>query len=83
MNAPVPATSAEIAAIHRRYLWMATSVVAIDMGVTLVFIGLTGAWSVAPRSLGAGLLLLLATNYYLSHRLFRPIQHYLEGAVDF
>ena len=83
MNVAVPATSAEIASIRRRYLWMATSVVAIDMGVTLVFIGLTGAWSVAPRSLGAGLLLLLATNYYLSHRLFRPIRHYLEGAVDF
>lgn len=83
MNVPVPATSTEIAAIRRRYLWMATSVVAIDMAVTLTFIGLTGAWSIAPRSLGAGLLLLLATNYYLSHRLFQPIQHYLEGAVNF
>jgi class 3 adenylate cyclase len=79
----VPATSAEIALIRRRYLWMATSNVAIDMAFTLIFIGLMGAWSVAPRSLGAGILLLLVVNYFLSHWLFRPIQRFLEGAASF
>ena len=83
MSASTTATPGEIAAIRRRYLWMATSVVAVDMAITLIFLGLTGAWSIAPRSLGAGLVLLLAINYFLSHRLFRPIQRYLEGAVSF
>ncbi len=83
VSASTTATPGEIAAIRRRYLWMATSVVAIDMAVTLIFLGLNGAWSIAPRSLGAGLVLLLAINYFLSHRLFQPIQRYLEGAVSF
>ena len=52
------ATPTEIAAIRRRYLLMATSVLLIDIAFTLVFIVLTGAWSFAPRSLGGRLVLL-------------------------
>jgi class 3 adenylate cyclase len=83
MNAPTPAIPAEIAAIRRRYLWMATSVAAIDVAFTLVFIVITGAWSFAPRSLGAGLVLLGGVNWLLSRRLFAPIERYLEGEASF
>ena len=83
VSASIPATAAEIASIRRRYLWMATSAVGIDMAVTLIFIGLTGAWSIAPRSLGAGILLMLVVNYFLSSWLFQPIRRYLDGAAAF
>ena len=77
------ATPGEIAALRRRYLWTATSVAAIDVAFTLVFIVVTGAWSFAPRSLGAGLLLLGGVNWFLSRRLFVPIERYLKGEASF
>ncbi|HZX88163.1 MAG TPA: adenylate/guanylate cyclase domain-containing protein [Reyranella sp.] len=78
-----PATPTEIAAIRRRYLLMATSVVVIDIASALVFFVLYDAWSFAPRSLGGGLVLLLGANYVISSRLFAPIERYLKGATSF
>jgi class 3 adenylate cyclase len=79
----VPATPAEIAAIRRRYLLMATSAAAVDVAFALVFIGLYDAWSFAPRSLGVSLVLLLGVNYFVSSRRFAPIERYLKGAASF
>ncbi|MPZ31564.1 MAG: HAMP domain-containing protein [Rhodospirillales bacterium] len=79
----VPVTPAEIAAIRRRYLLMATSVLPLDIAFTLVFIVMSGAWSFAPRSLGASLVLLGGVNYLLARRLFAPIDRYLKGEARF
>jgi class 3 adenylate cyclase len=83
MNPPTPATPADIAAIRRRYLWTMTSVVWIDLAFSLVFVVLTGAWGYAPRSLGAGLVLLLGVNLVVAHRLFEPIRRYLRGKAGY
>jgi class 3 adenylate cyclase len=80
MTAP---TTAEVAAIRRRYLLMATSAAAVDLAFSLVFLVMTGAWSFAPRSLGAGLVLLGGVNYLLSRRLFGPIERYLRNEATF
>ncbi|MDP1839010.1 MAG: adenylate/guanylate cyclase domain-containing protein [Reyranella sp.] len=83
MNVPVPATSAEIAAIRRRYLWMATSVFFLDLAITLTFTASSGAWDNAWRSIGIGVTLLLVVNWLYDRYLFEPIRHYLEGRVPF
>lgn len=83
MNVPVPATSAEIAAIRRRYLWMATSVFFLDLAITLVFTTSSGAWDNAWRSIGSGVALLLVVNWLFDRQLFEPIRHYLEGRIPF
>ncbi len=79
----VPATAAEIASIRRRYLWMATSVGFIDIGIALIFIVLVGGWAYAPRSLGMGIALLFVVNFLLARQLFIPIQRYLRGEATF
>ena len=73
----------EIAALRRRYLLMATSALLLDIAFTLVFIVITGAWSFAPRSLGASVLLLGGVNYLLARRLFVPIDRFLRGEASF
>ena len=77
------ATPAEIAAIRRRYLLMAVSAAGVDIAFNLIFIALNSAWSFAPRSVGAGLLLLGAVNLVLSMRLFAPIERFLKGGASF
>jgi class 3 adenylate cyclase len=73
----------EIAALRRRYLLMATSALPLDIAFTLVFIVMSGAWSFAPRSLGASVVLLGGVNYLLASRLFAPIERYLKGEAKF
>jgi class 3 adenylate cyclase len=73
----------ETGAFRRRYLLMATSALPLDIAFTLVFIVMTGAWSFAPRSLGAAVVLLGGVNYLLSRRLFAPIDRFLEGHASF
>lgn len=75
--------TSEISALRRRYLLMATSALPVDVAFTLVFIVMTGAWSFAPRSLGAAVILLGGVNYLLARRLFAPIERYLEGEAKF
>jgi len=70
-------------AIRRRYLLMATSSVVVDMAFALVFIVMNGAWSFAPRSLGAGIILLGGINWVVARRLFAPIERYLKGEASF
>ena len=77
------ATAAEIGALRRRYLLMATSIFALDLAITITFSLLSGAWENAWRTIGAGVILLLAFNWAISSRLFAPIQDYLEGRTSF
>jgi class 3 adenylate cyclase len=83
MIVPVPATSAEIAAIRRRYLWMATSIFFLDLAITLIFTAAGGYWSNLWRSAGIGIMLLLGINWLVARWLFEPIQHYLDGKIQF
>ncbi len=83
MNSPVPATPAEIAAIRRRYLWMATSVFFLDLVITVIFMTASGTWSNAWRSVGIALVLLLVINWLVARHLFEPIRGYLEGRLPF
>ena len=78
-----PATAAEIAAIRRRYLWMAVSAGFIDLVVSAFFVLLAGAGNYAFVSLGAGLTLQVGLNYFLSARLFAPIDRFLRGEARF
>lgn len=75
--------TSEISALRRRYLLMATSALPVDIAFSLVFIVMTGAWSFAPRSLGASIVLLGGVNYLLARRLFAPIERYLKGEATF
>ncbi|CAN5188374.1 hypothetical protein BH10PSE6_BH10PSE6_16320 [soil metagenome] len=77
------ATAPEIAALHRRYLLMATSIFALDLAITLTFSLLSGAWANAWRTVGAGVILLLVFNWTISSWLFAPIQDYLQGKASF
>ncbi len=83
MNVPVPATSAEVAAICRRYLWMATSVFFLDFAITVIFMAASGSWASGWRQVGSGLLLLLGANWLVVRHLFEPIQRYLDGKIPF
>ena len=75
--------TSDISMLRRRYLLMATSALPVDIAFTLVFIVMTGAWSFAPRSLGAAIILLGGVNYLLARRLFAPIERYLKGEAKF
>jgi class 3 adenylate cyclase len=75
--------TSDIDALRRRYLLMATSALPVDIAFSLVFIVMTGAWSFAPRSLGAAVILLGGVNYLLARRLFAPIERYLKGEANF
>lgn len=77
------ATATEIAALRRRYLLMATSIFVLDLAITLTFSLLSGAWANAWRTIGAGVILLLAFNWTISGWLFAPIQDYLQGKTPF
>jgi class 3 adenylate cyclase len=83
MNALVPATTVETAAIRRRYLWTATSVFLVDFAITLTFTAIAGTWANLWRSAGIGVLLLLCVNWFLARALFEPIRCYLEGETTF
>jgi class 3 adenylate cyclase len=78
-----PATPATIAAIRRRYLWMATSIFFLDLAITLIFNAAAGSWANLWRTAGIGVLLMLGANWLIARWLFEPIRHYLEGRRSF
>ncbi len=78
-----PAIAAEITVLRRRYLWMATSIFFLDLGITLIFSATTGSWNNFWRSEGGGILLLGIANWLIARRLFEPIRRYLNGDVAF
>ena len=77
------ATAAEIAALRRRYLWMATSIFFLDLGITLTFMLLSGSWTNGWRAVISGVVFLLAINWLISRWLYQPIQAFLEGKLPF
>ena len=72
-----------VTALRRRYLLMAVSAAPVDMAFALVFIVMTGAWSFAPRSLGASIVLMGLVNWLVARQLFAPIERYLRGEARF
>ena len=78
-----PAAAAEVAALRRRYLWMATSIFFLDLAITLIFSATTGSWNNFWRSEGSGIALLGIANWLIARRLFEPIRRYLLGEVPF
>ena len=78
-----PANAAEILVLRRRYLWMATSIFFLDLGITLIFSATTGSWNNFWRSEGGGVLLLGIANWLIARSLFEPIRRYLNGDVAF
>ena len=76
-------TPAEIAAIRRRYLWMATSVFFLDLTITLIFMTTSGTWGSAWRQVGSSVILLLGINWLVVRSLFEPIRRYLDGDLPF
>ncbi|MBX9946869.1 MAG: HAMP domain-containing protein [Reyranella sp.] len=83
MNAPVPATPAETAAIRRRYLWMMASAYVVDLAFALIFLTLMGQWAYAPYTLIPAAVLMLGANVLLAHWLFRPIDRFLRGDATY
>jgi class 3 adenylate cyclase len=77
------AAPAAIAAIRRRYLWMATSIFFLDLAIIVIFMAASGSWANAWRSAGIGVLLLLVANWLIARHLFEPIRRYLEGSLPF
>ncbi len=77
------ATSAQISAIRRRYLWMATSIFFLDLAITVMFTAVAGSWFNLWRTGGIGVVLLLGVNWLLARWLFEPIRHFLEGRASF
>ena len=77
------ATPAEIAAIRRRYLWMAVSICFLDAGIILIFRIVNGGWDTIWIPIAPGIVLLLGVNWLLARRLFRPIDRYLAGEIPF
>jgi class 3 adenylate cyclase len=75
--------SREIAAIRRRYLWMATSVFFLDLAITVIFMATSGTWASGWRQVGISLLLLLCANWLIVRSIFEPIRRYLEGGLPF
>jgi class 3 adenylate cyclase len=77
------ATASEVAALRRRYLWMAVSIYFVDLAITLIFAATTGSWANFWRSEGIGLLLMLGANWLIARRLFEPIRRFLVGEMPF
>ncbi len=77
------ASAIEIAALRRRYLWMATSIFFLDLAITLIFSATTGSWNNFWRSEGAGVLLLGGLNWLIARQLFEPIRRFLAGELPF
>lgn len=78
-----PALPAEVAQLRRRYLWMATSILFLDLGITLIFSASSGSWNNLWRSAGMGVLLLGIANWLIARRMFEPVRRYLLGEVTF
>ena len=83
MTSAATATPAEIAAIRRRYLFMATSIFFLDLGILLIFRMVNGDWLEFWLPEGPGILLFLGANWLVARRLFEPIRRFLAGEIAF
>ncbi len=76
-------SAGEIAAIRRRYLWMAVSIFFLDLGIALIFRLVNGDWAQIWLPVTPGVVLLLGVNWWISRRRFEPIHRFLEGEIPF
>jgi class 3 adenylate cyclase len=83
MTTSTAISSREIAAIRRRYLWMATSVFFLDFAITVIFMGTSGTWASAGRQVGISLMFLLGVNWLVVRSIIEPIRRYLRGDLPF
>lgn len=77
------ANAEEIAGLRRRYLWMAVSICALDIGISVIFRLVNGRWADIWISVIPSLVLLLGVNGLLASRLFEPIRRFLKGEIAF
>ncbi|MBS0537687.1 MAG: adenylate/guanylate cyclase domain-containing protein [Proteobacteria bacterium] len=75
--------AAEARTLQRRYMLTATSIFVLDLGITVLFMVVSGAWSNAWRTVGMGLVFLLVVNWTVARRLFRPIADHLAGRLPY
>ncbi len=76
-------TPAEIAAISRRYFWMATSVFFLDLSIVTIYAVIANTWRNYPIVVGFGALVLVGVNFLAISRLFQPVRRYLDGEIPF
>lgn len=79
----VPATPAEVAAISRRYFWMATSVFFLDLAIVTIYAVIADKWRNFPIVVGFGAVMLIGVNFIAISRLFQPVRRYLDGEIAF
>jgi class 3 adenylate cyclase len=77
------ATASEVAALRRRYLWMATSIFFLDVGISLIFRLVNGGWDTLWISASPSVVLLLGANWLLARHQFEPIHRFLKGEATF
>ncbi len=72
------ATAGEVAALRRRYLWMATSISFLNLAINVIFAAITGAWSNLWRSgRQRHRCCCSGANWLMARRLFEPISAFL------
>jgi class 3 adenylate cyclase len=77
-----PATPAQIAAMRRRYLVMATLVVYLDLAIVVMFNVAADAADNIWRS-ALGTLAMLVVLFFAARWLFEPVRLFLEGKASF
>ncbi len=77
------APAREIAAMRRRYLLMAVSIVVFDVAVAVIFRLVNGAWQDMWISIVPGIVLLVGVNGLLAQHLFEPVHRFLKGEASF
>src|SRR5476649_1941383 len=75
--------AADASRMRHRYMLMAMSVFMLDLSIVLGFNLMSGLWSNSWRTIGMGVIFLLAVNWTVSRWLFRPIDDYLAGRLPF
>jgi class 3 adenylate cyclase len=76
-------SAGEIAALRRRYLWMAVSIFVFDTAISVIFRLVNGGWETLWTSVVPGVALLLVANGWLARRLFEPVDRFLKGEASF
>jgi class 3 adenylate cyclase len=76
-------SAADAGRMRRRYIQMATSVFMLDLAIMVGFNLMSGSWANAWRTIGIGVICLVAVNWTVARWLFRPIDDYLNGRLPF
>jgi class 3 adenylate cyclase len=76
-------SAVEASRMRRRYLQTAISIFGLDLAIMIGFSLVSGSWGNSWRTIGMGVIFLLAVNWTVAGWLFRPIDDYLGGRVPF